>query len=238
MPRYIRSAVQWLAAGTGIGVGAYATYVGVAWHRYGNVRPPVTDEGTDPLLDKFMPFYDVVERHHVRVAAPAEIVFSAAVDLDLNQSAIVRAIFKGRELVLGSESGGPAWSGALLAQLKTFGWGVLTEIPGREIVMGTVTQPWMANVIFRSLSPEEFIAFREPGYVKIAWTLRVDPVNAIESVARTETRVVTTDPGARAKFRRYWSFFSPGIVLIRRIALGLVKRESERRAREKSAVVL
>jgi len=95
----------------------------------------------------------------------------------------------------------------------------------------------MANVVFRPLSPEEFIAFHEPGYVKIAWALRVDPVNAIESVARTETRVVTTDPGARAKFRRYWSFFSPGIVLIRRIALGLVKRDAERRAREKTPVV-
>ena len=65
--------------------------------------------------------------------------------------------------------------------------------------MGTVTQPWVANVLFRSVSPEEFMAFNEPGYVKIAWTLRVDPINASESVARTETRVATTDPAARAK---------------------------------------
>lgn len=236
-PRYIRSVVQWLAAGAGVGVVAYATYVGVAWYRFGSVRPPPSEEGTDRLLDRLMPVYEAVERHHVHVAAPAKIAFSAAIDLDLNQSAVIRAIFKGREFVLGSMSGRPAWSGALLAQLKEFGWGVLTEIPGREIVMGTVTQPWMANVLFRPLSPEEFIAFHEPGYVKIAWALRVDPVNAIESVARTETRVVTTDPGARAKFRRYWLFFSPGIVLIRRIALGLVKREAERWAREKSPVV-
>ena len=137
MPRYIRSVVPWLAAGDGVGVGAYATYVGVAWCRYGNVRPPSRDEGTDPVLDRFMPVYEVVERHHVHVTAPAKIAFSAAVDLDLNQSAVIRAIFEGRELVLGSMSGRPAWSGALLAQLKEFGWGVLTEIPGREIVMGT-----------------------------------------------------------------------------------------------------
>ena len=209
-----------MAAGAGIGVVAYATYVGVAWYRFGNVRPPPSEEGTDPLLNRFMPVYEAVERHHVHVAAPAKIAFSAAIDLDLNQSAVIRAIFKGRELVLGSISGRPAWSGALLAHLKTLGWGVLTEMPGRGIVMGTITQPWMANVLFRSLSPEEFFAFHEPGYVKIGWALRVDPVNAIESVTRTETRVVTTDPGARAKFRRYWSFFSPGIVLIRWIALG------------------
>jgi hypothetical protein len=51
-------------------------------------------------------------------------------------------------------------------------------------------------------------------------------------VFRTETRATTTDPVSRAKFRRYWAFLSPGIILIRRMSLGLVKREAERRARE------
>jgi len=53
------------------------------------------------------------------------------------------------------------------------------------------------------------------------------------SLARTETRVMTTDPAARRKFRRYWSIFSPGIVLIRRVALRLTKLDAERRARER-----
>ena len=47
---------------------------------------------------------------------------------------------------------------------------------------------------------------------------------------RTETRAVATDAAARAKFRRYWSFLSPGIVLIRWLMLGPVKAEAERRA--------
>ena len=70
-----------------------------------------------------------------------------------------------------------------------------------------------------------------PGYAKIAWTLRVDPITAAESVARTETRVLTTDAAARAKFRWYWSFASPGVVLIRRVLLRLVKADAERRPR-------
>jgi curli biogenesis system outer membrane secretion channel CsgG len=41
-----------------------------------------TDEA-DPLLDRFMPDCDVVERHHVRVAAPAHLTLSAAADMDL-----------------------------------------------------------------------------------------------------------------------------------------------------------
>jgi len=43
---------------------------------------------------------------------------------------------------------------------------------------------------------------------------------------------MTTDPAARAKFRRYWSFLSPGIFLIRWISLGPLKAEAERRAHE------
>jgi hypothetical protein len=41
-----------------------------------------------------------------------------------------------------------------------------------------------------------------------------------------------TDPLARAKFRWYWSMFSPGVLLIRRATLRLVKADAERRARQ------
>jgi hypothetical protein len=124
----------------------------------------------------------------------------------------------------------------LLASTTSLGWGVLAEVPGREVVVGAVTQPWKANVVFRALPPDAFAAFNEPDYVKIVWTLRADPIDAGESVARTETRVMTTDPAARRKFRRYWSVFSPGIVIIRRVALTLVRADAERRARERLGV--
>jgi hypothetical protein len=97
--------------------------------------------------------------------------------------------------------------------------------------MGAVTKPWEANVTFRALPPEEFAAFNEPGYVKIAWTLRADPVAPLSSVFRTETRAVATDRTARSKFRRYWALLSPGIIVIRWMMLGPVKAEAERRAR-------
>jgi hypothetical protein len=114
--------------------------------------------------------------------------------------------------------------------MKSIGWGVLADLPGREVVMGAVTQPWEANVVFRPLPPDEFLTFNEPDYVKIIWTLRADPAGAAECVFRTETRVVTTDATARSKFRWYWARFSPGIALIRWLSLGPVRREAERRA--------
>ena len=116
--------------------------------------------------------------------------------------------------------------------MQAIGWGVLAEIPDREIVVGAVTKPWEANVTFRALPPEAFAAFNEPGYVKIVWTLRATPITDTESLFQTETRAIATDPVARAEFRRYWSLVSPGIILIRWALLGPVRREAERRVRE------
>jgi len=228
--RHIALAGRWLAAGVGLAAASYAAYVATTWYRYGHVTHHAGGEGADALLDQFMPTYDVAERHHVRIAAPAEITLAAAAEMYLEQSPIVRAIFKAREWIMRSHPAREPKSRAFLAQMRAIGWGVLAEIPGREIVMGAVTQPWMADVVFRPLPPDEFAAFHEPDYVKIVWTLRADSLGAAESIFRTETRVLTTDSTARAKFRRYWSFMSPGIILIRWMSLGPLKAEAERRA--------
>jgi hypothetical protein len=235
--RYVALVARWLAAGVGVAAASYATYVATTWYRYGHVTHQATAEDADALLDRFVPTYEVAERHHVRVAAPADITLAAATEMDLQQSPIVRAIFKGREWIMGSHppAAGSQEPRDFLSQMRAIGWGELAVVPGREIVMGAVTQPWMADVVFRPLPPEEFAAFHEPDYVKIVWTLRADPVGAAESVFRTETRVATTDPTARARFRRYWSFASPGIILIRWMTLGPLKAEAERRARAATA---
>lgn len=209
--------------------GAYAGYAGLAWLRYGHPPAPRPDE-RDALLDEFMPDYEIAERHHIRVAAPAYLTFAAACDADLMLSPIVRGIFKARALVLGGDPDPLERGRGLLAVIRSIGWGVLAEVPGREIVMGAVTKPWEPNAVFHPLAPGDFIAFREPDYVKIVWTLRADPAGPDGSIFRHETRVATTDPGARRKFRRYWSAFSPGITLIRRLILQPIRRDAERRA--------
>jgi len=227
--RLSRSAVRFVAAGVGFATAAYGTYIGVTWFRYGYPKHPPSSGEADPLLDRFMPAYEVAERHAVRVAAPADITLSAACEMDFQQSRIIRVIFKTREFILRSEPEEDTICRGLFAQTKALGWGMLAEVPGREIVMGAVTRPWAANVVFRALPPDDFADFQEPGYVKIVWTLRTDPIGVTESIFRTETRALTTDSSARAKFRVYWSFFSPGILLIRRMMLRSLKREAEAR---------
>jgi len=199
-------------------------YAAATWLRYGQRRPK---DNPDTLLDRYLPNFDVQEVHEIRVAAPADFTFESLMTLDILQSPIVRAIFRGRELMLRADSKNDVDGASLLEQTQALGWRVLAEESGREIVMGAVTQPWESTPVFRSLSPAEFIAFKEPGYVKIAWTLVAEPIDSGRSVARTETRVSTTDAVARRRFRRYWSVFSPGVLLIRKESLRLVRRDAE-----------
>ena len=226
---WIRSTIKFAAAGVGVAAGAYAAYAAANWYRYGRVAKG-DDHQRDELLDRFMPAYDVVERHHIRVAAPAAVTFAAAREQDLMQLPPVSAIFKTRELVLRATPDERPQPRGLLAATQALGWGVLAEVPDREIVVGAVTKPWEANVTFHALPADEFAAFSQPGFVRIAWTLRADPIDDDTSVFRTETRAVATDATARARFRRYWAFASPGIAMIRRLSLQPLKRDAERRA--------
>ncbi len=227
---WIRSTMATLAAGVGVAAGAYAAYAAVSWYRYGRILQANAPEH-DELLDRFMPEYEIVERHHIRAAAPAAATLAAAREQDLLQLPVVRAIFKTREMVLRATPDERPQPRGLLDAMQALGWGVLAEVPDREVVVGAVTKPWEPNVTFHALPPGEFAAFSQPGFVKIAWTLRADPIDDQSSIFRTETRAVATDATARARFRRYWAFASPGIELIRRLSLKPLKRDAERRAR-------
>ena len=189
---------------------------------------------TDPILDRFMPDYEVRERHEIRVAAPVADTYAAARALDIHRSCLVRAIFRGRELLMGSEGATGRASKPLVDETLALGWEMLTEVAGREIVMGAVTRPWEADVHFWSLPPDEFARFDAPGYAKIVWNLAATPVDADHALFSTETRVATTDGVSRARFRRYWTVMSPGIILIRRLSLRIVRSDAERRYRERA----
>jgi hypothetical protein len=201
-------------------------YVGTTWARYGKVARPGPP---DPILDHFMPAYEVREVHETRVGAPADVTYAVAEGLDLQQSPLVKAIFRGRELLMGASPETRQRPHSFLSEIFAIGWRTLQQQPHRYLAIGAVTQPWLPDVQFRGLPPEEFAAFQEPGYAKIAVSVVAESIGPTESLFRTETRVMTTDPESRRRFRRYWSLVSPGVLLIRREMLRLVRREAERR---------
>jgi hypothetical protein len=226
----VKTLVRVAGAGGILAAGAYSAYAGWNWLTYGRPKKPCDPLAADRLLEDFLPDHEVVERHHIAIHCRPAIALAAACEMNLRDSAAIRAIFRAREILFSGKPDDTLPAG-LLAQLKAMGWGILAETPGREIVFGAITRPWEPNVSFHSLDAAGFRAFHEPGWVKIAFTLRADPMGEDRCVFRTETRAVATDPESRSRFRFYWACLSPGIVLIRMLSLLPLKREAERRAR-------
>jgi len=231
---FMKSALRGLGTAAILAGAAYGGLVIYNRWKYGAVKASA-DEGKDSLLDRFIPDPEVVERHHIAIDAPADLVMATAKDMQLLDSPVVRAIIRIRELALGGKPDDRPHPSSLVAQMQSIGWVVLSEKAGREIVLGCVTQPWLATPVFRSVPATEYLAFAEPGYVKIAWTLRADPVDDRHAMFHTETRVSTTDVDARERFRNYWSFVAPGVELIRMAMLRPLKRAAEARAKAKAA---
>jgi hypothetical protein len=232
--RLVTAIARGIALVSGVSAASYAAYVVVTWIRYGRGQPSVRADLS--LVHRFMLESEVAERHEIGVHAPAGITFDVLRDLDLQEAPLTRAIFTIRSLparLRGARA--VTFHRGILDETRALGWGLLDEIPGREIVMGAATQPWDPAPVFRAIPADEFAEFNEPGYAKIVWTLEAEPRGEHESIARTETRVRTTDPASRTRFRRYWSLLSPGILLIRYQALAMVKAESERRYHESAA---
>lgn len=226
--QFLKSAGTGLAVTAAIASAGYAALVVLNRSRYGDAKG-FAETAKDSLLDPFLPHPEVLEHHQIDIDAPADVVMAAAKELELLQSPVIRAIFKARELALGGEPDRRPHPSTLLEQMQSIGWVVLAEETDRAIALGAVTQPWVANPIFRSIPSGEFAAFNEPGFVKIAWTLRADPIDATRSTFHTETRVCTTDAAARDRFRTYWSFVAPGVELIRFAMLKPLKRAAEAR---------
>jgi hypothetical protein len=181
------------------------------------------------LLDRFMPTFDVRERHEITVAAPAAMVFEVARGFSMQSIPLVRAIFRLRALVMGAEQPASWPPAGIVAETQAMGWGKLGEEPGCWYVAGAVCQPWRGDVVFRPVAAEALAAFAEPDLVKIAWTLEVEALAADRTRLATETRAQGTDPPARKKFLHYWRWAGVGIVLIRWLLLPAVRRVAERR---------
>ena len=107
------------------------------------------------MLDRFLPYWEVRERHEVEVKAPLERTYAVARGMDLERSWLVRAVFRGREWLFRQPRDARATPGPLVDQTLALGWGLLYEKPGHQLVMGAVTEPWRGDVRFRALPPGE-----------------------------------------------------------------------------------
>jgi hypothetical protein len=181
-------------------------------------------------LDAFIPVADARERYALTVRAPAPLVYQLAHDFDMQSVPLVRGIFRLREGLMGSHAGTRVPRG-IVEETRALGWGCLLERPGELFIGGAVCQPWLADVVFRSVPADQFATFAEPGQVRIAWTLEAHPISPILTELVYETRVAATDEAARRRFLSYWRWARVGIYTIRWLLLPAIRREAEWKAR-------
>lgn len=194
------------------------------------------------LIDQFLPTYDVGVVHaDVFRAAPAQ-CYLVASELDLFQTPLIRTLIgiRGLPQRAASTVTRRRTTTTLDASRRTFrfrdmvdlGWISLGETPGVELVLGQVSRPWKGVAVSTQVptTPEQFRSFDEPGFAKIATSIRVDPYGNESSVLTMDTRVALTDDTSRRRFRRYWLIIGPFSALIRRMALRLLATELRRSA--------
>jgi hypothetical protein len=194
---------------------------------------PTSGQFTEPLvIDGALPAFDVVLSESIVVAADAATTYQAARALDFLQ---VRT-----PLLTGA-----MWVRALPARLTGKstaapprlvlgegdplpGWLILGETPGVELAFGAVGKFWQGNIEWRDVPPDEFAAFDEPGFGKIACDFRVRPCGEGRTLLSYECRSATTSPDARVKFARYWWLIRPFVGHIMRATLATIRQNAER----------
>jgi hypothetical protein len=189
------------------------------------------------LLDRYLPHYDVTETHAVVVDADTDLTWQAVRRSDLSRSAVIRVLLELRSLpnrlqrVLKKRPSAPARPPLTLDDMERAGFVLLGERPGHEIVFGAVVQPWKAVTDDKSppqVEADQFAAFDTPGYVKVAFNIRVQSYGSGRALITTETRTAATDPTSLRRFARYWLLVGPFSALIRRLTLRIVKSDAER----------
>jgi hypothetical protein len=189
-----------------------------------------------PLLDQWMPAYDVTARYHIDIHASASLVYQALLDTEFGRLPVVRllmflraipALFTSpRATVARMRHAGEGPSLRLKSVLRD-DFVLLAEQPGSEIVLGLTGRFWAPS---GGLIPTDPTTFHSPppgGMARAAWNFEVTALTPGESRLATETRVRCGDPATAREFRRYWRLVAPGSGLIRWAILRRVRRAAE-----------
>ncbi|MFF7245699.1 SRPBCC family protein [Embleya sp. NPDC008237] len=179
----------------------------------------------DSALQRLLPVYDFRSDQRRRIHADPERVWAALESLTPDELPITRALLRLRS------AGRPRSMAAPFAgdgPIPT-----LVREEGREVVCGKVGQPWHLHPVTAPIpvrDPDAFAAFADPGWVKAAMSIRVDP-DGDATVLSAETRVRATDAAARRIFAWYWLFIRMGGAgFIRLEMLRAVARRAEQAA--------
>ena len=163
-------------------------------------------------LDDALPVWHHGERHELYVDAPSARALAAVRAVSAAEMPSARRLMRLRGLR-------PSRAGSLVEAMMADGFA-----PFGDDVLVLVGRPWSLRGGLRQV--EDFLAFHEPGYAKMALDFTAVPEGDGTRLA-TETRVFLTDDSARRRFAAYWLVVRPFSGLVRRSWLAAAKRRAE-----------
>jgi hypothetical protein len=180
-------------------------------------------------LDRLMPTPALVETDGIDLAVPPNVAWEAVRHGDLGASPLIRALFAVRTLPdrVSGRAVGPTVLRIddLASSTEKPGFHVLADDGRSEVVVGAIGKVWHLEIPFVHVKgAEAFRAFSEPGFVKVAWMIRVTPRGNQDSNVTIEVRVDATDADSWGKFRRYFTLIGPASHFIRRSLLASLAR--------------
>lgn len=203
--------------------------LGGAWHVLHS--PVLADYVTKPAtkLDEFAPIYQFSEVASIPVRAPAARVYQSILSVTAAEIPFYRTLVWIRR---GGAHGpanvlNPPDTEPIVSMATRTSFLLLADVPGREIVMGTVVMAPEGVRLAVGPTPASFKALTRPGFAKAVMNFVVQPQGPDWCLLRTETRVHATDPVSRDVFARYWKVIAPGSALIRLMWLRAIKVRAE-----------
>ena len=178
------------------------------------------------VLDDLLPEPRLREVDHVDVGVPLARAHEAVRHLDLNRSVPVRALFSLRTLAKRLHGESPKADSLRLDDIGAPGTGfhIVRDEPA-SFVVASVGRFWQPDIEFADAPSERFAAFDEPGWGKLAWELRFEPLGEHRTRIVVEVRVTATDDDSWRRFRRYFYLIGPFSRFIRRHVLELAVKE-------------
>jgi len=185
---------------------------------------------TGRRIDRFLPEYQFSEAHEAHVRAPMTAVQRAIREVSLAEMPAAVWLLRIRAAASGRFHTSPPDPRPLLDAMLQPGAGFLaldTAEPGERVygMVGFVHKPKPPMT-----TPEQFLAFTEPGGIRVAFDLRAVPESGGFVRLSTETRCLANGDEARRTFARYWRIIYPGSAIIRRVWLDAIIARAERGA--------
>lgn len=173
-------------------------------------EPLVTSADEPLLLDSYLGEYDVAEVHACIVSGDVKATWEAIRNADFASIPVVRSLLMlrslpGRLRAIKSGEAAPAPPPFSLGDMPRVGFQLLGERPA-EIAFGFVGKPWKVGAEQPlAIGGDDFAAFSDPGYAKVAFSIRARPYGTHRTLITTETRTATTDAASRRRFAAYGS---------------------------------